>query len=86
MTREEAIQDFLASNEIGLKARQTLEAVLQQNPRAILFVWETGAGLGLTSVPFSKALTNGLVQAAAELMFEGEVTEAADPDEDFDEC
>lgn len=84
MTREEAIQEFLADHDLGIRARATLEAVLRQNPRALLLVWETDRGLGLTAVPFSKALANGLVTAAADIMFGDDVEEAGPVDEEED--
>ena len=84
MTRDEAIQDFIEANEIRDKAQRTLTAVLKQNPRALLMVWEVDNGIRFTSVPFSKALSMGMVNAIIELANNGSVEEEGD--EESDEC
>jgi len=84
VTREEAIQSFIEVNEIHDKAQRTLDAVMRQSPRAMLFAWETDRGISFTSVPFSRALSMGLINALAELTVDDSVEETSD--EDSDEC
>lgn len=80
MTRDEAIQSFIEVNEIHDKAQRTLDAVMRQSPRAMLFVWETDHGISFTSVPFSRALSMGLINAITELSTDDSVEETTDED------
>lgn len=85
MTRDEAIQSFIEANEIHDKAQRTLAAVLRQNPRAMLMVWEVDNGIRFTSIPFSRALSMGLVNSLIELATDASVEEDSDEGE-ADEC
>jgi hypothetical protein len=70
--REQAIQDFLRSNDIEEKLGQALAAVLSRNPTAILVFWEEENGYGALTVPHSRALAFGLANAAFDMLVEDE--------------
>lgn len=68
MDREQAIQDFLRSNDIEEKMGQAMAAVLSRNPQAILIFWEEETGYGALTIPHSKALAYGLANAAFDML------------------
>ena len=70
--REQAIEDFLRSNDIEEKLGQALSAILSRNPSAILVFWEDDAGYGALTIPHSRALAFGLAYAAFEMLVEDE--------------
>jgi len=81
MNREEAVRNFLEANEIGDKARRTLEAILKTNPRSMFMVWETGAGLSFTSVPFSHMLSAGFIAGVSEFATQEQTLEEESDEE-----
>lgn len=68
MDREQAIQDFLRSNDIEEKMGQALTAVLARNPTAIMIFWEEENGFGALTIPHSRALAYGLANAAFDML------------------
>lgn len=73
--RSEAIQQFVELHALEETAQQVLRSIFQQQPRALLLVWESATGIGVTSVPFSMALVQGLLMLVNETFEEDEEEE-----------
>jgi hypothetical protein len=66
ITREQAIVAFSEDTDLAAKAITALTEILKKAPRAIVMVWEDNEGVRSTSVPFSRALTEGMINIVYE--------------------
>mgnify|MGYP000364273024 FL=1 len=62
MNREDAIKHFIEMNVLEENARATLARILSSyKPSTLLFAWEGEGGLGITTLPSSRALLEGMI-------------------------